>query len=34
MQSNNGTFGYGLAALLGFLGMMAWSTHVGLKLFP
>lgn len=29
-----GIFAYGLAALLGFLGMMAWSTLLGLSLFP
>jgi hypothetical protein len=34
MQPNIGFFVYGLAALLGFLGMVAWSTQMGLKLVP
>lgn len=29
-----GTFTYGLAALLGFLGMIAWSTLMTLSRFP
>ncbi len=33
-MKSHGSFVDGLAALLGFLGLMAWSTHLNLSVFP